>query len=150
MSMIMIAPLVGLFLGLAVTAAPANAAVAAVPFTAYHLYNKLDTSIGANCPYNGTHLYRQVGTAKYSPPRDYANVVFVNKWVLDLHYVDTYQEGFTTAIVDLGCVHHDFDYVYYGFHMAYRIQRIVYNCYSAGCTAAVSYTAWKAGWAVIP
>jgi hypothetical protein len=148
MSTLIVVPLAGLLLGLAVTAAPAYAA--GVPRTAYHLYNKLDTSVHANCPYNGTHLYRQVGTAKYSPPRDYANVEFVNEWVLNLHYVDTYQEGFTTAIVDLGCVNHDVDYVYYGFYMAYRIQRIVYNCNSGGCTAAVSYTAWKPGWAVIP
>jgi hypothetical protein len=147
-SILIVAPLAGLLLGLTVTAAPAYAA--GVPRTGYHLYNKLDTSILANCPYNGTHLYKQTGTAKYNPPRDYANVEFENEWVGDLHYVAYYQEGFTTAIVDLGCVNHDFDYVYYGFHMAYRIQYITLNCYSAGCTGATSYSAWKPGWAVIP
>ncbi len=148
MSMLIVAPLAGILLGLTVAAAPAYAAPAI--YHSYHLYNKLDTSIGANCPYNGTHIYRQVGTASYNPPRDYANVQFENEWVGDLHYVRYYQEGFTTAIVNLGCVNHDFVYMYYGFHMAYRIQYITYNCYSAGCTASVSYSAWKPGWAVIP
>jgi hypothetical protein len=73
--------------------------------------------------------YRQVGTASFSPPRDYANVLFESEWVEDLHYVRYYQEGFTTVIVNLGCVNHD---------------------YSAGCTAAVSYSDWRPGWAVIP
>jgi hypothetical protein len=149
MSMLIVAPLAGLLLGLTVTAASANAASAPAVYHSYHLYNKLDTSIAANCP-DVSRIYRQVGSASFSPPRDYANVQFYNEWVGDLHYVRYYQEGFTTAIVDLGCVNHDYVYMYYGFHMAYRIQYITYNCYWAGCTAAVSYSAWKPGWAVIP
>jgi hypothetical protein len=149
MSMLIVAPLVGLLLSLTVTGASAYAASTPAIYHSYHLYNKLDTSVLANCPYVN-HIYRQVGTASFSPPRDYANVLFENEWVGDLHFVRYYQEGFTTAIVNLGCVNNDFVYMYYGVHMAYRIQYITYNCYSAGCTAAVSYSAWKPGWAVIP
>ena len=149
MSVLIVAPLVGLLLGLTVTAASASAASTPAIYHSYHLDNKLDTSIKANCPYVN-HVYRQVGTASFNPPRDYANVEFYNKWILNLHYVRTYQEGFTTAIVNLGCVNHDYVYMYYGFHMAYRIQYITFNCNNAGCAGAVSYSAWKAGWAVIP
>jgi hypothetical protein len=149
MSMLIVAPLAGLLLGLTVTAASAYAASVPAVYHSYHLYNKLDTSIAANCP-DVSHIYRQVGTASFSPPRDYANVQFLNEWVGNLHYVRYYQEGFTTAIVNLGCVNHDYVYMYYGFHMAYRIQYITYRCLYGECVGAVSYSAWKPGWAVIP
>ncbi|HEX3752875.1 MAG TPA: hypothetical protein VHW06_20065 [Streptosporangiaceae bacterium] len=147
--MLIAAPIAGLALGLTATSASASTAATPAIYHSYHLFNKLDTSLHTNCTDFG-HIYKQVGTASFSPPRDYANVQFYNEWVGDLHFERYYQEGFTTAIIDLGCVNGDWDYMYYGFHMAYRIQYITYNCYSAGCTAAVSYSAWKPGWAVIP
>lgn len=143
------APLAGLILSLAVMAAPASAATPAI-YHSYHLYNKLDTSILANCTSPSGTIFYQVGTASFSPPYDYANVKFYDSWAGNLHYVRYYQEGFTTAIVNLGCVNNDYVYMYYGVSMTYRIQYITYNCYSAGCSGTVSYSAWMPGWAVIP
>jgi hypothetical protein len=152
MFMLIAVPLAGLALALTVTAESASASTAATPaaiYHSYHLYNKLAPGYLSNCPY-ASHIYRQVGTASFSPPRDYANREFYNEWVGDLHFERYYQDGFTTAIVNLGCVNHDWVDMYYGRNMAYRIQYITLNCYSAGCTGATSYSAWKAGWAFIP
>ena len=145
---LIVAPIAALILSLAGMGAPASAATPAI-YHSYHLYNKLDTRHLANCPYTN-HIYSQLGTATFSSPYDYANVKFYDQWVGNLHYLRYYQEGFTTAIVNLGCVNNDFVDMYYGYSMTYRIQYITYNCYSGGCSAAVSYSAWMPGWAVIP
>jgi hypothetical protein len=50
-SMLVVAPLAVLLRGLTVTAASAYAASAPAVYHSYQLYNKLDTSIAANCPY---------------------------------------------------------------------------------------------------
>jgi hypothetical protein len=138
--MLTTAPLAVVVLGVSVAAAPAYAAA-----PSYHLFNR-SAGVSANCPYTGTHLYGQVGTANFSSPYDYQNVEFFNEWVGDLHYVKVYQEAFTSALVYEGCVNNDIDYLYYGYQMTYRIESIVYNCYGGGCTASVSYGPWKYGW----
>lgn len=146
---LVVALLAALFIAPLATTSPASASTTATApiYHSYHLFNKLDTKIAANCPYVN-RIYSRVGTATFSPPHDYKNILFYNEWVGNLHYVRYYQQGFTTAIVNLGCVNNDFVYMYYGYQMAYRIQYITYNCFGGGCTAAVSYSAWKYGWAV--
>ena len=139
---LLVASLAFLLAGLATSAAPALAASA----PNYHLYNKLDTAAGYNCPYSGTHIYGQVGTASFKSPYDYRNVEFYNEWVGDLHYERYYQEAFTSALVYRGCINNDVYYMYYGYQMTYRIQYITLNCYSGGCSGSVSYSAWKYGW----